>query len=71
MAQILALLSLLKTLMSKELSSFSSLRFNNFLFCILFLMLGGNPKEAFSGYIFLSDNSPRPCAGYLFCGCTA
>jgi hypothetical protein len=34
-------------------------------------MLGGNPKEAFSGYIFLSDNSPRPCAGYLFCGCTA
>ncbi len=52
MAQILALLSLLKTLMSKELSSFSSLRFNNFLFCILFLMLGGNPKEAFSGTFF-------------------
>ena len=50
MAQILALLSLLKKLMLKELSSFSSVRFNNFLFCILFIMSAGlesgQPKEA-------------------------
>ena len=38
MAQILALLSLLKDLMLKELSSSSSVRFNNFLFCILFIL---------------------------------
>ncbi len=51
MAQVLALLSLLKQLMSKELSSFSALRFNNLLFCILFLMSGsaesGRPRDAF------------------------
>lgn len=41
MAQILALLSLLKKLMSKELGSLSSLRFNNFLFFILFIMSAG------------------------------
>ena len=51
MAQILALLFLLKKLMLKELSSFSSVRFNNFLFCILFIMSAGfesrAPKAAF------------------------
>ena len=47
MAQSLALLSLLKKLMLKELGSLSSVRFNNFLFCIIFLMLGGTPKAAF------------------------
>ena len=41
MAQILALLFLLKKLMLKELSSFSSVRFNNFLFSILFIMAAG------------------------------
>ena len=39
MAQTLALLLLLKKLMLKELSSFSSVRFNNFLFSILFILL--------------------------------
>lgn len=38
MARAVALLSLLKKVMSKELNSFSSLRFNNFLFCVLFIM---------------------------------
>ncbi len=52
MAQILALLSLLKKLMSKELSSLSSVRLNNFLFCILFLMPGGTRKEAFWSTLF-------------------
>ena len=51
MAQVLALLLLLKRLMSRELSSFSSLGLNNLLFCILFLMSGsvrsGRPKDAF------------------------
>jgi hypothetical protein len=47
LAQILALLSLLKKLMLKELGSLSSVRFNNFLFCILFLMSGGDLKVAF------------------------
>ena len=46
MAQFLALLFLLKKLMLKELGSLSSVRFNNFLFCILFIMSarGGGPK---------------------------
>ena len=58
MAQALALLSLLKhflsllkKLMSRELSSFSSIALNNFVFCILFLLSGsmetGKPKDAF------------------------
>ncbi len=49
MARILAVLSLLKKLMLKELSSASSVRFNNFLFCILFIMsaTNGGPKVAF------------------------
>jgi hypothetical protein len=41
LAQLLALLSLLKKLMLKELGSLSSLRFNNFLFSILFIMSAG------------------------------
>ena len=56
MAQFLALLFLLKKLMLKELSSFSSVRFNNFLFCILFIMSAGlesgQPKEAFWSTLF-------------------
>lgn len=55
MAQILALLSLLKELMLKELSSSSSVRFNNFLFCILFILCarGGGPKvEFWSTFLF-------------------
>jgi hypothetical protein len=51
LARFLALLVLLKKLTLKELSSFSSVRFNNFLFCILFLMSAGfesrAPKSAF------------------------
>jgi len=49
LARILALVVMLKKLMLKELSSFSSVRFNNFLFCILFIMSarGGGPKVAF------------------------
>lgn len=49
MAQILALLFLLKKLALKELSSVSSVRFNNFLFCILFLVSATNegPKAKF------------------------
>ncbi len=49
MARILAHLSLLKKLMLKELRSASSVRFNNFLFCILFIMFAtnGGPKVAF------------------------
>ena len=46
MSQILALLFLLKKLMLKELSSFSSVRFNNFLFCILFIMVAGLTSRA-------------------------
>jgi hypothetical protein len=38
LAQVLALLSLLKKLMSKELGSISSVRFNNFLFCLLLII---------------------------------
>lgn len=45
------LLSLLKKLMSRELSSFSSIGLNNFVFCILFLLSGsmesGKLKDAF------------------------
>ncbi len=56
MAQILALLLLLKKLMLKELSSFSSVRFNNFLFSILFIMAAGlesrAPKAAFWSTLF-------------------
>ncbi|MDT7815067.1 MAG: hypothetical protein QOJ42_4983 [Acidobacteriaceae bacterium] len=55
MAQILALLSLLKELMLKELSSSSSVRFNNFLFCILFIMSargGGLKVEFWSTFFF-------------------
>lgn len=49
MAQILALLSLLKNLMLKELGSISSVRFNNFLFCILLILSasGGTLKVKF------------------------
>ncbi len=53
MAQVLALLSLLKRLMFKELSSFSSVGSNNFLFCILFIMsadaTSGTRRDAFWG----------------------
>ena len=56
MAQALALLLLLKKLMLKELSNFSSVRFNNFLFSILFLMAAGfetrMPKAAFWSTLF-------------------
>ena len=56
MAQILALLSLLKKLMLKELGSISSVRFNNFLFCTLFIMSAGmgsgQPKAAFWSTLF-------------------
>ena len=56
MAQTLALLLLLKKLMLKELSSFSSVRFNNFLFSILFIMAAGlesrAPKAAFWSTLF-------------------
>lgn len=52
MASILALTSLLKRLMSRELSGLSSVRFNNLLFCILFLMQGGNRKDAFWSTLF-------------------
>lgn len=56
MAEILALLLLLKRLMSKELSSFSTLGLNNFLFCILFLLsgsaAGGRSKDAFWSTLF-------------------
>lgn len=49
MARFLALVVLLKKLVLKELSSLSSVRFNNFLFSILFIMSarGGGPKVAF------------------------
>ena len=51
MAQFVALLSLLKKVMLKEQSSFSSVRFNNFLFCVLFIMSAsvqqGRFREAF------------------------
>jgi hypothetical protein len=56
LAQLIAILFLLKKLMLKELGSLSSVRFNNFLFCILFIMsagLGsGQPKEAFWSTLF-------------------
>ena len=56
MAQILALLSLLKKLMLKELGSISSVRFNNFLFCTLFIMSAGmgsgQAKAAFWSTLF-------------------
>ena len=47
MAQVVALLSLLKKLMLKELSSFSSVRFNNFLFCVLFIMSASVEQRRF------------------------
>ncbi len=47
MAQALAVLALIRKLMSKELSSVSSLGLNNFIFLILFLMAGGTAKQAF------------------------
>jgi hypothetical protein len=51
LAQVVALLSLLKKVMSKELNSFSSVRFNNFLFCVLFILSAsvkqGRFREAF------------------------
>jgi len=56
LAQTLALLLLLKKLMWKELSSFSSVRFNNFLFSVLFIMSAGfesgAPKAAFWSTFF-------------------
>lgn len=54
MAQVLALVSLLRKLIFKELSSFSSVGFNNFLFCMLFLMSGSatKPKDAFWSTLF-------------------
>jgi len=54
LAQILALLSLLKELMLKELSSSSSVRFNNFLFCILLIISarGGLKVEFWSTFFF-------------------
>ncbi len=54
MAQVVALLSLLKQLMSKELSSASSVRFNNLLFCMLFLMsaAGGAKTKFWSTFFF-------------------
>ena len=54
MAQILALLSLLKKLMLKELGSISSVRFNNFLFCILLIISasGGTLKVKFWSTFF-------------------
>jgi len=54
--QFLALLSLLKRLMSKELRDVSSVGLNNLLFCILFLMSGsfniGRPRDAFWSTVF-------------------
>ena len=65
MAQTLALLLLLKKLMLKELSSFSSVRFNNFLFSILFIMAAGlesrAPKAAFWSTLFFHLSSSRLC----------
>ena len=53
MAQILALLSLLKKLMLKELGSISSVRFNNFFFCILLIIsAGGGLKVQFWSTFF-------------------
>ncbi len=53
MAQILVLLSLLKELMLKELSSSSSVRFNNFPFCIILIMsAGGGLKTQFWSTFF-------------------
>ncbi|MGA8761351.1 MAG: hypothetical protein WB562_00525 [Candidatus Sulfotelmatobacter sp.] len=54
MAQILALLSLLKKLMLKELGSVSSVRTNNFLFCILLILTasGGTLRVKFWSTFF-------------------
>ena len=54
MAQILALLSLLKKLMLKELGSVSSVRTNNFLFCILLILSasGGTLRVKFWSTFF-------------------
>ena len=51
MAQLIGLVSLLRKLMQRESSSFSSVGLNNFFFCILFLMSGstavGRSHDAF------------------------
>jgi hypothetical protein len=54
LAQILALLSLLKKLMLKELGSVSSVRTNNFLFCILLILTasGGTLRVKFWSTFF-------------------
>ena len=53
MAEILAVLSLLKKLMLKELGSISSVRFNNFFFCILLIIsAGGGLKVQFWSTFF-------------------
>ena len=54
MAQFLAHLSLLRKLGLKELGSISSVRFNNFLFCILLIVSasGGTRKMSFSSTLF-------------------
>jgi hypothetical protein len=54
LAQVLAILTLLKKLISKELSSVSSVKLNNLLFCALFLMFGRGetPKDAFWSTLF-------------------
>lgn len=47
MARVVALLSLLKKVMLKELNSFSSVRFNNFLLCVLFIMSASVQQRRF------------------------
>lgn len=73
MAQILALLSLLKKLMLKELGSVSSVRFNNFLFCILLILSasGGTLKVKFWSTFFFQICPACASAGYLFSGYAA
>ena len=73
MAQILALLSLLKKLMLKELGSVSSVRTNNFLFCILLILSasGGTTEGKILEYVLLSDCPPCASADYLFSGYAA
>jgi hypothetical protein len=64
MARVLALLFLLKKLVLKELSSFSSVRFNNFLFCILFRKPG--TESSILEYVLLSNCPPCASACYFF-----
>ena len=54
MAQFLALIALLRKVISKELSSFSSVGLNNFLFCMLFVVsaTGAKPRDAFWSTLF-------------------